>query len=45
VTMRLAFSNKAGRDRMTKFDGQESSYDKLEDYLKELLGPEVTTSG
>jgi uncharacterized protein YndB with AHSA1/START domain len=33
----LAFRDQAGRDHMTKFDGQESSFDKLEDYVRELL--------
>jgi len=42
LTMRLAFRDKAGRDHMTKHDGQESSFDKLEDYLMSLLGKEET---
>ena len=33
----MAFRDKAGRDHMTKHDGQESSFDKLEDYLMSLL--------
>lgn len=33
----LAFRDQAGRDHMTKFDGQESSWDHLEDYLTSLL--------
>ncbi|HET7338450.1 MAG TPA: SRPBCC domain-containing protein [Candidatus Dormibacteraeota bacterium] len=37
LSMSLAFRDKAGRDHMTKFDGQEDSYDKLEDYLRSLL--------
>ena len=36
LTTKLAFRDQAGRDHMTKFDGQESSYDKLEDYLRSL---------
>ena len=32
------------RDR-TKTDGQEDSYDKLEDYLRSLLEQEETASG
>ena len=39
---KLAFRDKAGRDHMTKHDGQESSYDKLEDYLTSLLDREAT---
>jgi uncharacterized protein YndB with AHSA1/START domain len=37
LTMLLAFRDRAGRDHMTKHDGQEDSYDKLEDYLRSLL--------
>ena len=37
LTMLLAFRDQAGRDHMTKHDGQEDSYDKLEDYLRSLL--------
>jgi uncharacterized protein YndB with AHSA1/START domain len=37
MTMLLAFRDQAGRDHMTKHDGQEDSYDKLEDYLRSLL--------
>ena len=33
----LAFRDQAGRDHMTRFDGQESSWDHLEDYLTSLL--------
>ena len=42
LTHRLAFRDKAGRDHMTKHDGQESSFDKLEDYLMSLLSEEET---
>ena len=45
LTMRLAFRDQAGRDHMTKHDGQEDSYDKLEDYLRSLLGQRETVSG
>ena len=38
LTVTLAFRDQAGRDHMTKHDGQESSFDKLEDYLMSLLG-------
>ena len=44
VTMRLAFSDRAGRDHMTKHDGQEDSFDKLEDYLRSLLDLDRTIS-
>jgi uncharacterized protein YndB with AHSA1/START domain len=37
LTMTLAFRDKAGRDHMTRHDGQEDSFDKLEDYLRSLL--------
>jgi len=40
VTLKLAFRDQAGRAHMTKTDGQESSYDKMEDYLRSLLDPE-----
>jgi uncharacterized protein YndB with AHSA1/START domain len=43
LTVTMAFrENKAGRDHMTSNDGQESSYDKLEDYLTSLLDNEGT---
>ena len=37
LTMRLAFHDKAGRAHMTRSDGQEDSFNKLEDYLRSLL--------
>jgi len=37
LTVNLAFRDQAGRDHMTKFDGQEASYDHMEDYLLSLL--------
>jgi hypothetical protein len=43
--MKLAFRDKAGRDHMTKFDGQEDSFDKMEDYLRSLLDPNGPVSG
>jgi uncharacterized protein YndB with AHSA1/START domain len=43
LTVRMAFRDKAGRDHVTRHDGEESSFDKLEDYLMSLLG-EVETS-
>jgi uncharacterized protein YndB with AHSA1/START domain len=42
LTMSLAFRDQAGRDHMTRFDGQESGLDKLEDYLRSLLEPKGT---
>jgi uncharacterized protein YndB with AHSA1/START domain len=39
LTMKLAFRDQAGRDHMTKSDGQEDSFNKLEDYLRSLLAP------
>jgi uncharacterized protein YndB with AHSA1/START domain len=43
MTVKLAFSDMAGRAHMTKSDGQEDSFNKLEDYLRSLL--EGTASG
>ena len=45
LTHRLAFRDKAGRDHMTKFDGQEDSFDHMEDLLRSLLDPKGTVSG
>jgi uncharacterized protein YndB with AHSA1/START domain len=39
VTMNLAFRDQAGRDHMTRTDGQEDSWDKMEDYLRSLVDP------
>ena len=36
LTNRLAFRDKAGRDHMTKTDGFEDSFDKLDSYLTSL---------
>ena len=44
-TNRLAFRDQAGRDHMTKFDGQEASLDNVEAYLRSLLDLEGTASG
>jgi len=44
LSMRLAFRDQAGRDHMTKSDGQEDSFNKLEDYLRSLLEQQVATS-
>lgn len=45
LTMKLAFSDVAGRAHMTRFDGGESSYDHMEDYLKSLLDSEPALPG
>jgi len=37
LTVKLAFRDKAGRDHMTRSDGQEDSFDKMEDYLRSLV--------
>jgi hypothetical protein len=42
---RLAFRDKAGRDHMTKSDGTEDSFDKMEDLLRSLLDQKVAASG
>jgi len=41
----LAFRDQAGRDHMTRFDGQESSWDKMEDYLMSLLDSTTAVTG
>ena len=43
LTMRLAFRDKAGRDHMTRFDGQQDSFDAMEDILRSLLDLEGTS--
>jgi uncharacterized protein YndB with AHSA1/START domain len=45
LTMKLAFRDKAGRDHMTRTDGQEDSFDKMEGLLRSLLDPKGTVSG
>jgi uncharacterized protein YndB with AHSA1/START domain len=37
LRMKTAFRDQAGRDHMTRHDGQEDSFDKMEDYLRSLL--------
>jgi uncharacterized protein YndB with AHSA1/START domain len=37
LTMTLTFRDRAGRDHMSGNDGQEDSFNKLEDYLRSLL--------
>jgi hypothetical protein len=45
LTDTMAFRDQAGRDHMTRHDGEEDSYDKMEDYLRSLLGPTGRESG
>jgi uncharacterized protein YndB with AHSA1/START domain len=45
MTYTLAFRDQAGRDHMTKYDGLESSFDNVEDYVRSLLDPQGTVSG
>jgi uncharacterized protein YndB with AHSA1/START domain len=37
LTMRLAFRDRAGRDHMTRFDGQQASLDEMEEILRSLV--------
>lgn len=39
LSWRLRFRDKASRDRMTSFDGQQDSLDEMEDILRSLLNP------
>jgi len=45
LTTRLAFGDQAGRAHMATSDGQEDSFNKLEDYLASLLDQKETVSG
>ena len=46
LTMKLAFRDKAGRAHMAGGSGgQESSFNKMEDYLRSLLTREATVTG
>ena len=38
LTMRLAFRDNTCRDHMTRFDGQQDSFDQMEDILRSLVG-------
>jgi uncharacterized protein YndB with AHSA1/START domain len=42
LTISLAFSDRAGRDHMTRFDGQQDSLDEMEDILRSLLDRKET---
>jgi uncharacterized protein YndB with AHSA1/START domain len=44
LTHKLAFRDKAGRDHMTRSDGAEDSFDKMEDLLRSLLDSKGTVS-
>jgi uncharacterized protein YndB with AHSA1/START domain len=44
VRTTLAFRDQAGRDHMTRSDGQEDSFNKLEDYLRTLFDPDGTVT-
>jgi uncharacterized protein YndB with AHSA1/START domain len=43
LTMKLAFRDQAGRAHMTRSDGQEDSFNKLEDYLRSLLDEQAAS--
>jgi len=45
LTWKLAFSDKAGRDRMTKFDGIEANFENVAEYLQSLVEQTRATSG
>ena len=45
LTTRMTFRDKAGRAHMNRSDGQESSFDKMEDYLRSLLEQRPTSQG
>jgi uncharacterized protein YndB with AHSA1/START domain len=45
LTIRLAFRDKAGRDHMTRFDGQQDSLDEMEDILGSLVEPKGSVLG
>lgn len=45
LTMTLAFRDQAGRDHMTRFDGQQDSYDAIEECLRSLLESKGTVPG
>jgi uncharacterized protein YndB with AHSA1/START domain len=44
MTHKLAFRDKAGSDHMTRFDGLEANFDKVEDLSRSLLDPKGTVS-
>jgi uncharacterized protein YndB with AHSA1/START domain len=44
LTMTMVFRDQAGRAHMGKSDGQQSSFDHMEDYLRSLLEQKETVS-
>jgi uncharacterized protein YndB with AHSA1/START domain len=44
LTMTMVFSDQAGRAHMGKSDGQQSSFDHMEDYVRSLLEQKETVS-
>ena len=42
LTMKMAFRDEAGRAHMGKSDGQQSSFDHMEDYLRSLVEETVS---
>ena len=44
LKMKVAFRTDGGRAHMTRHDGQEDSFDKMEDYLRSLLEPTSAVS-
>jgi uncharacterized protein YndB with AHSA1/START domain len=44
LTISLAFRDKAGRDHMTAFDGQQASLDAVEDILNSLQDPKESVA-
>jgi len=45
MTYRLKFSDQAGRDHMTKFDGLQANFENVDKYLRSLLDPQGQVSG
>ncbi len=45
VAYSLAFRDRAGRDRMTKYDGLVANLENMDHHLKSLLNPTGTVSG
>lgn len=45
LTSRMVFSDQAGRDHMTKYDGLEANFENVANYLRSLLESEGAPSG
>jgi uncharacterized protein YndB with AHSA1/START domain len=45
LTWRLAFRDKAGRDHLLRFDGQQASLDEIEEILRSLLDEQAAVAG